>query len=101
VYERPDHKDWSINGYATEDGRYLVIDLSQARIPTTVSSSTSSQPAAFVSLCPEGEARYTFVGNDGGRFYFLTTLDARADAWSRSTWRLVRCARSSGKPLMR
>ena len=76
VYERPDHKDWSINGYATEDGRYLVIDLSQGTDPNNGIVIHELATGAFVSLCPEGEARYTFVGNDGGRFYFLTTLDA-------------------------
>jgi prolyl oligopeptidase len=76
VYERPDHKDWSINGYATEDGCYLVIDLSQGTDPNNGIVIHELATGAFVSLCREGNARYSYVGNDGGRFYFLTTLDA-------------------------
>jgi prolyl oligopeptidase len=29
VYERPDHKDWLFDGHVTEDGRYLIITVSQ------------------------------------------------------------------------
>ena len=27
VYERPDHKDWLFSGEVTEDGHYLIIDV--------------------------------------------------------------------------
>jgi len=76
VYERPDHKDWSINGYATEDGNFLVIELSQGTDPNNGIVIKEFAGAAFVTLCPEGQARYTYVGNDGATFYFLTTLNA-------------------------
>ncbi len=33
VYERPDHKDWNFAGIASEDGRYLVIDISRGTDP--------------------------------------------------------------------
>ena len=25
VYERPDHKEWGLGGYVTQDGRYLIV----------------------------------------------------------------------------
>ena len=33
VYERPDHKDWLFSGEVTEDGHYLIIDVSQGTDP--------------------------------------------------------------------
>jgi prolyl oligopeptidase len=29
VYQRPDQKEWGFGGYVTDDGRYLVIYVSQ------------------------------------------------------------------------
>ena len=33
VYERPDHKDWLFGGEVTEDGHYLIIEVSQGTDP--------------------------------------------------------------------
>jgi prolyl oligopeptidase len=76
VYECPDHKDWSVNGYATEDGCYVVIDLSQGTDPNNGIVVNELAAGTFTILCPEGQARHNYVGNDGATFYFLTTLDA-------------------------
>jgi prolyl oligopeptidase len=78
VYERPDQKEWGFAGYATEDGRYLII---------TVWRGTDRENGVFyrdldagddgvVELLNDFEARYTFVANDGPLFYFLTDLEA-------------------------
>jgi prolyl oligopeptidase len=76
VYERPDHKDWGIDGYTTEDGRYLVITENQGTDPRNGVVIVDLTSGRSTCLFPEGEARYAYVGNDEGRFYFLTTLDA-------------------------
>ncbi|HKW42158.1 MAG TPA: prolyl oligopeptidase family serine peptidase [Gemmatimonadales bacterium] len=83
VYERPDQPDWGMNGEVTEDGRYLVLrvwvgtdrrnrvyylDLHDAERPRV--------RGEVVRLLDEFDASYTFLGNDGAVFYFLTDLAA-------------------------
>src|ERR1700688_2545888 len=77
VYERPEHKDWSLNPLTTEDGRYLVIDSSRGSDPYNrlfIQDLSSGGPV--VELLADGDARYSYVANDGPTFYFYTTKDA-------------------------
>ncbi len=77
VYERPDHKDWNIAGFTTDDGRYLVIDVSEGTAPENgvfIHDITAS--GGVVELMAPGDARYTYVANDGGTFFFVSTKDA-------------------------
>jgi prolyl oligopeptidase len=77
VYERPDHKDWNLNGYATEDGRYLLIEASRGTDPDNrVFVRDLAAGGAVVELLPDGDAHYSYLANDGETFYFLTTKDA-------------------------
>jgi prolyl oligopeptidase len=83
VYERPDQPDWGMNGEVTDDGHYVVLsvwlgtdrrnrvyyfDLHDAKRPRV--------QGAVVRLLDDFDAHYTFLGNDGAVFYFLTDLDA-------------------------
>jgi len=83
VYERPDQPDWGMNAEVTDDGRYAVLhvwlgtdrrnrvyylDLKDARRPNV--------GGAVMRLLDDFDASYTFVGNDGPVFYFLTDLEA-------------------------
>jgi prolyl oligopeptidase len=83
VYERPDQPDWGLGGQVTDDGRYLVIgvwhgtdvrnrvhylDLGDAARPRVQGD--------VVRLLDDFDASYTFAGNDGPLFYFVTNLDA-------------------------
>jgi prolyl oligopeptidase len=77
VYERPDHKDWSLNALTTEDGRYLVIDSSRGSDPYNrlfIQDLSSGGPV--VELLADGDARYSYGANDGPTFYLYTTKDA-------------------------
>jgi prolyl oligopeptidase len=78
IYERKDQKEWGFSGEVTEDGRYLVI---------TVSRGTEQKNLVFYQdlqagdgktheLISEWEADFNFVGNEGGKFWFTTDLDA-------------------------
>ena len=79
IYERPDHPKWGLHGGETEDGKYLIISVSQG---------TRDENAIFyrdlgagagspvVALRPDFDADYSFVGNEGGVFYFLTSHQA-------------------------
>ena len=77
VYERPDHKEWNLHGRTTEDGRYLVIDVSRgtdAENRVFVKDLTGDGPVD--ELLPDADARWLYVANDGETFYFVTTKDA-------------------------
>ena len=78
VYERPDQKDWLFGGYVTEDGNYLIITVFQG---TDVKSriyykDLKSKNSEVVKLLDDFDAAYTFIGNEGSRFWFQTDLQA-------------------------
>jgi prolyl oligopeptidase len=76
VYERPDHKDWNLNGVTTEDGRYLIIDISRGTDPHNRIVVAEIGATTFVELLPDGDAHWQYVANDGPTFYFQTTKEA-------------------------
>ncbi|HEX3548934.1 MAG TPA: prolyl oligopeptidase family serine peptidase [Candidatus Elarobacter sp.] len=77
VYERPDHKDWNFAATTTEDGRYLLIDVSEGTAPENavfVKDLTTDGPV--IEMISLGDARYGYIANDGPSFYFVTTNGA-------------------------
>ena len=78
VYERPDHKDWLFSGEVTEDGHYLIIDVSQGTDPKNriFYQDLTKPEAKVVELLPDGDAAYSFIGNEGSIFWFRTNLNA-------------------------
>lgn len=78
VYERPDQKEWLFNGEVTEDGAYLIINVSQGTDPKNrVFFKEIAKPdAKVVELLNKQDAEYDFVGNDGPVFWFRTNLNA-------------------------
>jgi prolyl oligopeptidase len=76
IFERPDEKEWGFSPQASEDGRYLVVQVFQGTDVRHRIFYRDLQGGGFVELIGELEAAYTFVGNDGPVFYFLTDLDA-------------------------
>lgn len=78
VYERPDQKDWLFGGTVTEDGRYLIITVSQG---TDVKSRVyykdlKANDAQVVKLLDDFDAAYYFIGNEGNLFWFQTDVGA-------------------------
>ena len=78
VYERKGHKDWGFYGNVTDDGRYLVISISQGTDPKNrVYYQDLQVPGApVVELLDDFDASYNFVANLGTRFFFHTDLNA-------------------------
>lgn len=78
VYDRPDQPDWGLSGEVTEDGRYLIIDITKGTDRKNRVSYIDLQAAAPqpVDLLTEFDAQYGFLGNDGPVFWFFTDLDA-------------------------
>jgi prolyl oligopeptidase len=78
VYERPDHKDWNIAPVVSEDGRWLVIYVTEGTEPRNriFVQDLGLANSAVVELLPAADGKYEFLGNDADRFYFQTTRDA-------------------------
>jgi prolyl oligopeptidase len=78
IYHRPDQKEWGFYGRVTEDGRYLIISVSQGTdTRNRVFYLDLENPAATtVELLNAFDAGYDFVGNVDRIFYFRTDLNA-------------------------
>jgi prolyl oligopeptidase len=78
VYERADQKEWLFGGSVTDDGRYLIINVSEG---TDVKNRVyykdlQAQDAPVIKLLDGFDAAYNFIDNDGPLFWFQTDLDA-------------------------
>jgi prolyl oligopeptidase len=99
VYERSDKKEWGFHAVVSDDGRYLIIIVTQGtrRENAVFYQDLLDESSEVLELLPDFDATYTFVGNDGPVFYVSTDLDAPmgrlvAIDTSRSQrrhWRLV------------
>jgi len=85
VYHSPEHKDWGFGGGVTDDGKYLIISVSQGTerknrlyyqdISTGVQPYKSDGSTA-VKLFDDFDAQYSLVDNDGSVFWIHTDKDA-------------------------
>src|SRR3954462_15415344 len=78
VYERKDHKDWNFNGTVSEDGRFLILNVSQGTDPKNriFYKDLQKPDAAVVELLNKQDASYNFLGCEGNIFWFRTDLAA-------------------------
>ncbi|HPD31085.1 MAG TPA: prolyl oligopeptidase family serine peptidase [Phycisphaerae bacterium] len=78
VYDRPDRKEWMFTGQVTDDGRYLIIYVSEGTEPKNrvYYLDLRQDRAEVVRLLDEFDAEYAFIDNDGPIFWFRTDLDA-------------------------
>ena len=78
IYHRDDHKDWGFSGDVTEDGRYLIISISQGteRKNRVYFRDLTATDSDVVTLLDDFDAQYVILENDGPIFYFRTDLDA-------------------------
>ena len=77
VYERPDQKEWGLDGEVSHDGRYLVIHVWQGtdvRNRMVILDLEGGAPP--LELIPDLEALYRYIGSQGRIFYLRTNLDA-------------------------
>lgn len=105
VYERADQKDWLFDALVTDDGRYLILTVSQgSRSENQLFYKDLSDPSSPVQeLCTGFDAEYLFAGNSDRTFYVLTNLGApmrrvlaiNLDAAERESWREVVAEQSS------
>lgn len=78
VYKRPDEPTWGFGLKVTEDGKYLILTVwkgtnDKYRIIYKDLEEPFGMP---IDLVDHFDDEYTFVGNDGSVFYFVTDRDA-------------------------
>jgi prolyl oligopeptidase len=78
VYERKDHKDWGFGADVTDDGKYLIIAVTEGtdRRNLLFYKDLATPDAKVVELIPHLEAEYEFIDNDGPVFWIKTDLNA-------------------------
>lgn len=78
VYERPDHKEWGFSAAVTDDGRYLVLSVSEGTDPKNrvFYKDLQAPGSPVVELLNAFDASYNFIDNDGPLFWFHTDLEA-------------------------
>ncbi|MFL6584461.1 MAG: prolyl oligopeptidase family serine peptidase [Chthoniobacterales bacterium] len=78
VYERKDHKDWNFNGYVTEDGKLLIINVSQGTDSKNriFYKDLTNPDAKVIELLNKQDAAYNFVGYEWPNLWFRTDLAA-------------------------
>jgi prolyl oligopeptidase len=78
VYERPDQPEWYLDPEVTEDGRWLVIQVTKGDAPeSAVYLKDLRKPgAAVVPLLDRFDAKYAVVENTGATFYVKTSQGA-------------------------
>lgn len=79
VYKRDDQAEWGFGGQVTEDGKYLIISISQGTERKNriyyreIAAGGGAAPwGPVVELLNAFDAEYDFVGNDGPVFWFKT-----------------------------
>ena len=76
IYERKDKPRWGFGGGLTEDGKYLVIHVSEGTDPKNRFFYRPADGDKVIELLADADASYDFIGNEGSEFYFRTDLDA-------------------------
>jgi prolyl oligopeptidase len=79
VCRRPDHPDWNFGVTPTDDGKYLVLTMSRSTDPQNqvlYRDAAAPADAPFQVLIGDFKNQFSFLGNEGTRFYFLTDHDA-------------------------
>lgn len=78
VYERKDHKDWLFNASVTDDGKYLIITVSQGTDPKKriFYKDLAQAKSKVVELLDKQDAAWVFLDDDGPLFWFKTDLNA-------------------------
>jgi prolyl oligopeptidase len=86
IYQRRDQPEWGFAGTVSDDGQFLIISVNHGTerkndvfyLPLAgfTGKRDTDYPPKVVELLTAFDAQYTFVGNEGGVFWFLTDSDA-------------------------
>ena len=78
IYARPDQPDWGLHASVTDDGHYLIYNVSHGTDPKNrlFYQDLTQAGAGVVELLNELDAAYNFIDNVGSVFYLHSDLKA-------------------------
>lgn len=80
IYEDPQHPDWGFYANVTDDGKYLLINISEGTDRRNrlyyMKIGGSRRKNKIVKLLDDFDASYYYIDNDNNIFYFQTDLSA-------------------------
>lgn len=76
IYERKDKPRWGFGGGLTEDGKFLIIQVSEGTDPKNRFFYRPVDGEKVIELLGDADASYDFAGNEGDVFFFRTDLNA-------------------------
>ncbi len=79
IYERPDNERYSVGGHVTDDGKYLVVSVSDgttSRKSKTFVKDLTDPAAKIVPLIDDFLSVNSVIDNDGSTFFVKTDSDA-------------------------
>lgn len=78
VFETPENPKWSSGASVSEDGRYLLVEVSKGTGPVNQVhfQALGAKNSVVTPLIGEFDAMYNFLGNQGPIFWFHTDKDA-------------------------
>ncbi len=81
VYARPEHPDWQFRPHLTRKGHWLVITAGEGEVgdkglENVYALDLNAKNSSVVPLVDSFDAEYLYIGEDQGRLYFQTTLNA-------------------------
>ena len=78
IYERPDQKEWMFDADVSEDGKYLIISVSQGTDPKNLVfyQDLEDQSGEIKELISEFIGDFRFIENEGSLFWFRTDYEA-------------------------
>lgn len=78
VFERPDEPKWGFQSSVSDDGKYVVITAWKGTDDKyrVYYKPIDKLDAEATHLVGEFDAEYSFIGNDGAKFYFRTDKNA-------------------------
>ena len=81
LYARPEHPDWQFEPHLSRGSRWLVLTVGEGEVgdkgvENVYAIELGSTNTVAVPLAEGFDAAYIYAGEDSGRFYFQTTLNA-------------------------
>ncbi|MFP4337737.1 MAG: prolyl oligopeptidase family serine peptidase, partial [Halothece sp.] len=78
IYERPDKKEWMFDANLSEDGRYLIISVSQGTDPKNLVfyQDLTEKAGEIKELISDFIADFSFIDYEGSIFWFRTDYNA-------------------------
>ncbi len=84
IYESPDNPTWMFGAEVSDDGRYVLIDITESCEPVNKLYILDTQGKAiqdmgslhFGKIVDNFDAEYEYITNEGTLFFFKTNLNA-------------------------